>query len=270
MKNHVAGRIGFFLLIAAALVGLGDCTLSPVAIQGGMGKRIASQPPASMADFEHFIGRWQGTYTSLDGFSFSDNFVFRRDGTYTEMANFPPVVMDSGEITVDPVAQTITVVVTYSSDESTIPMGYTSTSAYSFSEDHQTLTVVSLGEGMGAGTGVYIKQTSKDDFEHFVGEWQGTYTGSDGFSFIDNFTFRRDGTYTETADLQPPLPLVTDSGIMVVDPTAGTVSVVITSSDSDIIPPGYTTTYSYSFSNNYKTLTCVIADGAGTGVYNKQ
>jgi hypothetical protein len=236
-----------------------------------MDKGLASQLPTSMADSEHFVGQWRGTYTSLDGFSFSDNFVFRKDGTYTEMADFPPIVMDSGTIIVDPTAQTVTVVVTYSSDESMIPIGYTSTSTYSFSKNHKTLTVVQA-EGVGAGTGVYTKQKSNDDFEHFVGEYHGIYTGSDGFSFSDNFVFRKDGTYTETADLQPPQPLVTDSGIMFVDPTAKTVTGVITSADTDMIPIGYTWTYSYSFSENYKTLTCVIAEGqgAGTGVYTKQ
>jgi hypothetical protein len=65
MKKLVWSSIGLCLLFLAALAGLGGCTLSPVGVQRMMNKGLALQPPASMADFEHLVGLWQGTYTEM-------------------------------------------------------------------------------------------------------------------------------------------------------------------------------------------------------------
>jgi basic membrane lipoprotein Med (substrate-binding protein (PBP1-ABC) superfamily) len=128
--------------------------------------------------------------------------------------------------------------------------------------------VATASAAISAGT-VFVPGRKAD---LLFGTWNGTWTPPVGAPMSDALEIRADGTYTDVVNFPPA---VTNSGTIVIDESASTVtSTTSLSSNESLIPIGYSYTAIYSFSKEFDTLTFTVDTGGGPGdgqgVYTRQ
>jgi hypothetical protein len=124
------------------------CTLVVLLVPG-----LAGCPPDPSL-VNPLIGEWEGTFTPTSGSPISLAFEFKADNTYTQTIVDYAVDL-AGTYVQDTDANTVTMTVTASSNEGFIPVGYTSTMTYSFSDDDNTMTFTGSDQ---PGTGILTRQ----------------------------------------------------------------------------------------------------------------
>jgi hypothetical protein len=104
--------------------------------------------------FNPLIGEWAGTFTPTSGSPLSMEYEFTTDHTFTQ-AIVDYALDTAGTYVQDTAAKTVTMTITYSSDEGFVPVGYTATMTYAFSTDNNTMIFTTSGQ---PGTGVLTRQ----------------------------------------------------------------------------------------------------------------